>query len=50
ILAIKFKLPFSETCRRTGDNYIYREIFEIIESNNFWDQIKDLVKLLTPYC
>ncbi|CAG8836551.1 20678_t:CDS:2, partial [Gigaspora margarita] len=32
------------------DNYIHREIFEIIGSNDFWDQIKDLVKLLTPYC
>jgi len=49
-LAIKFKPPFSETRRRTGDNYIHREIFEIIGSNDFWDQIKDLVKLLTPYC
>ncbi|CAG8853663.1 39185_t:CDS:2 [Gigaspora margarita] len=50
ILAIKFKSPFSETRRRTGDNYIHRKIFEIIGSNDFWDQIKNLVKLLTPYC
>ncbi|CAG8834276.1 17509_t:CDS:2, partial [Cetraspora pellucida] len=50
ILAIKFKPPFSETRRRTGDNYIHHEIYEIIETNTFWDQIKDLVKILTPYC
>ncbi|CAG8827262.1 304_t:CDS:2, partial [Cetraspora pellucida] len=50
ILAIKFKPPFSETCRCIGDNYIHYEIYEIIETNNFWDQIKDLVKILTSYC
>ncbi|CAG8653354.1 22208_t:CDS:2, partial [Gigaspora rosea] len=38
------------TSYKSGDNYIHREIFEIIGSNDFWDQIKDLVKLLTPYC
>ncbi|CAG8582572.1 1961_t:CDS:2 [Gigaspora margarita] len=27
-----------------------QEALEIIGSSNFWEQIKDLVKLLTPYC
>ncbi|CAG8808811.1 21240_t:CDS:1, partial [Gigaspora rosea] len=32
------------------NNYIHREIYETIGSNDFWEQIKNLVKLLTPYC
>ncbi|CAG8837098.1 9821_t:CDS:2, partial [Gigaspora margarita] len=35
ILAIKFKPPFTESRRRTGDNFIQREIYEIIISEEY---------------
>ncbi|RHZ78897.1 hypothetical protein Glove_155g143 [Diversispora epigaea] len=51
ILAIKFEPPISETRRQTGDNpFLKRNIYEIISSTIFWNNLKLLVEILHPYC
>ncbi|RIB02112.1 hypothetical protein C2G38_2228766 [Gigaspora rosea] len=47
---IKFKPPFGESRCQPGANYIHHEIYEIINSKIFWEQIKYLINIFTPYC
>ena len=51
MLAIKFKPPIVETRHKQGDDLtISRAIFEIIDSNNFWENLMLLIEILNPYC
>src|SRR5581483_2792283 len=51
MLAIKFKSPIIENHRKKdGELTISRAIFEIIDSNNFWDNLLLLTEILDPYC
>ncbi|CAB5184607.1 unnamed protein product [Rhizophagus irregularis] len=51
ILAINFKPPIVETRRQQGETpTLPREIFEIIDSSTFWDQITLINEILDPYC
>jgi hypothetical protein len=51
MLAIKFKPPIIENHRKQGENLtISRSIFEIIDSNNFWETLLLLIEILNPYC
>lgn len=51
MLAIKFKPPIVENRRKQGEDLtISRVIFEIIDSNNFWENLILLVEILNPYC
>ncbi|PKB97549.1 hypothetical protein RhiirA5_461256 [Rhizophagus irregularis] len=51
ILAINFKPPIVETRHQQGETpTLPREIFEIIDSSTFWDQITLINEILDPYC
>lgn len=51
MLAVKYKPPFSGTNQRQkGIPTINSEIFEIIDSNTFWDHLLLITKILEPYC
>jgi len=51
MLAIKFKPPIVETRHKQGDDLtISHAIFEIIDSNNFWENLMLLIEILNPYC
>ncbi|CAB4374480.1 unnamed protein product [Rhizophagus irregularis] len=50
ILAINYKPPIVETCRQGGALTLPREIFEIIDSSTFWDQLILINEILEPYC
>ena len=51
MLAIKYKPPIVERRRKQGEDLtISRAIFEIIDSNNFWENLILLVEILNPYC
>ncbi|PKY32840.1 hypothetical protein RhiirB3_493158 [Rhizophagus irregularis] len=50
ILAINYKLPIVETHRQGGALTLPREIFEIIDSSTFWDQLILINEILEPYC
>jgi hypothetical protein len=46
MLAIKFKPPIIENRRKQGENLtISRSIFEIIDSNNFWENLLLLIEI-----
>jgi hypothetical protein len=50
-LAIKFKPPISETLHKSrGNPTISRAIFEIIDSDFFWENLASLAEILDPYC
>ncbi|GET54624.1 ribonuclease H-like domain-containing protein [Rhizophagus irregularis DAOM 181602=DAOM 197198] len=50
ILAINYKPPIVETHRQGGALTLPREIFEIIDSSTFWDQLILINEILEPYC
>ena len=51
MLAIKFKPPIAESQRKQGEGLtISRQIFEIIDNSNFWDNLALIVEILYPYC
>ena len=51
MLAVKYRPPFSGTNQRQkGIPTINSEIFEIIDSNTFWDHLLLITKILEPYC
>jgi len=51
MLAIKYKPPIIEIRRKQGEDLtISHAIFEIINSNNFWENLTLLVNILNPYC
>ncbi|CAG8580644.1 1855_t:CDS:2 [Acaulospora morrowiae] len=51
ILAVKYEPPLLENRHKPGSNLtLPREIFEIIMSDIFWDQLVHIVKILEPYC
>jgi len=51
MLAVKYKPPFSGTNQRQKViPTINSEIFEIIDSNTFWDHLLLITKILEPYC
>src|SRR6266542_5452174 len=51
ILAIKYELPIVATRRKSGETpTLLHEIFEIINSNTFWNQITVINQILDPYC
>ena len=50
-MAIKFKPPISETRHKSrGNPTISRAIFEIIDSDFFWENLASLAEILDPYC
>lgn len=49
-MAINFKPPIVETRRQGGALTLPREIFEIIDSSTFWDQLTLVNEILEPYC
>lgn len=51
ILAVKYEPPLSESRHRSrGTLTLPREIFDIIESGTFWDQLACITEILEPYC
>ncbi|UZO28283.1 uncharacterized protein OCT59_021816 [Rhizophagus irregularis] len=49
--SINFKPPIVETRHQQGETpTLPREIFEIIDSSTFWDQITLINEILDPYC
>ncbi|CAG8678708.1 8393_t:CDS:2, partial [Acaulospora morrowiae] len=51
ILAVKYEPPLLESHHKPGNNLtLLREIFEIIMSDIFWDQLVHIVEILEPYC
>ena len=48
---INFQPPHTQSRRRTGETLtIHREIFEIIDSDEFWTNLTTIAEILYPYC